>query len=187
LSGPVIKGRLTRGLFIGRFQPYHLGHKMMIDFALKNTDDLIIVIGSSQSCYEVRNPFTCGERILMIKESLNANKDIDQKRILIIPVPDSNIHYVWTHQVDMMVPKYDCVFSNDPYTVLLFRERNIIVRSKELYRRKYFSSTEIRRRMTKDVKWEHLTSKEAVKVINDIGGVRRMKELIQKVEGIRHP
>ena len=159
---------------------------MMIDFALKNTDDLIIVIGSSQSCYELRNPFTCGERILMIKESLNANKDIDQKRILIIPVPDSSVHYMWTHQVDMMVPKYDYVFSNDPYTVLLFRERNITVRSKQLYRRKYLSSTEIRRRMTNDMKWEHLTSKETVKVIHDIGGVSRMKKLTLEFKGMRH-
>ena len=177
---------MTRGLFIGRFQPYHLGHKMMIDFALNKTDDLIIVIGSSQSCYELRNPFTCGERILMIKESLNANKKIDQKRILIIPVPDTNVHYIWTHQVDMMVPKYDYVFTNDPYTFLLFKERNIRVLSKELYRRRYLSSTEIRRRMTNNARWEHLTSKETVKVIKDIGGVERMKELSQKLDVMGH-
>jgi GTP-binding protein len=53
-----------------------LGHKASIDFALSQVESLVIVIGSSQKSYEARNPFTSGERILMIKESLNADVDL---------------------------------------------------------------------------------------------------------------
>ena len=40
--------------------------------------------------------------------------------------------------------------------------------------------------MTNNARWEHLTSKETVKVIKDIGGVERMKELSQKLDGMGH-
>ncbi|HDM88409.1 MAG TPA: nicotinamide-nucleotide adenylyltransferase, partial [Candidatus Bathyarchaeota archaeon] len=39
---------MRRGLFIGRFQPPHLGHLHAIKQALEECDELIIVIGSSQ-------------------------------------------------------------------------------------------------------------------------------------------
>ncbi|MGB8448141.1 MAG: adenylyltransferase/cytidyltransferase family protein, partial [Nitrososphaeraceae archaeon] len=97
---------MSRGLFIGRFQPFHLGHKASIDFALSQVESLVIVIGSSQKSYEARNPFTSGERILMIKESLNADVDLDQKRLFIIPIPDINIHSLWTAQISNSVPKF---------------------------------------------------------------------------------
>jgi nicotinamide-nucleotide adenylyltransferase len=62
---------LYRGLFIGRFQPFHLGHLATVKFALKNVEELVIIIGSAQKSHELRNPFTAGERIQMIKDSLN--------------------------------------------------------------------------------------------------------------------
>ena len=61
----------------------------------------------------------------MIKESLDADSEADVRRILIIPVPDSDVHSLWTHQVDMLCPKYDVVFANDLFTLMLFREQGI--------------------------------------------------------------
>lgn len=168
---------MSRGIFIGRFQPFHLGHVAAIKFAFKKVDELAIVVGSAQASYESQNPFTAGERISMIKDSLNADNVIDCKKTLIIPVPDSNIHSTWTHFVDMMVPKYDVVFTNNAFTGYLFIQRNITVTEPKLLNRSDLSGTEIRRRMVKNLKWTHLVTEQTQNVIRKIGGVERLKRI----------
>ena len=58
----------------------------------------------------------------MIKDSLNADRKIDHKKLLIIPIADINIHSVWSAYIRIMVPKYDTVFANDTFTKLLFNK-----------------------------------------------------------------
>lgn len=168
---------MSRGLFIGRFQPFHLGHIAAIKFALTNVDELIIVIGSSQASYDQQNPFTAGERLSMIKDSLNADTLIDCKKTLIVPVPDTNVHSTWTHSVDMLVPKYDVVFTNNAFTGYLFIQRNIPVTEPKLLNRNDLSGTEIRRRMLKNIKWTHLVTEQTQIVIQKINGVERVKKI----------
>lgn len=168
---------MSRGLFIGRFQPFHLGHIAAIKFALTNVDELIIVIGSSQASYDQQNPFTAGERLSMIKDSLNADTLIDCKKTLIVPVPDTNVHSTWTHSVDMLVPKYDVVFTNNAFTGYLFIQRNIPVTEPKLLNRNDLSGTEIRRRMLKNIKWTHLVTEQTQIVIQKINGVERVKKM----------
>ena len=57
----------------------------------------------------------------MIKESLDSDK-VDAGMILIIPVPDVEVHSLWTGQVDRLVPKYDIVFANDSFRCCFPRE-----------------------------------------------------------------
>ena len=59
-----------KALFIGRFQPFHIGHLKVILEASKKYKKIIIGIGSSQYCNTIDNPFTYEERKLMIDESL---------------------------------------------------------------------------------------------------------------------
>jgi nicotinamide-nucleotide adenylyltransferase len=173
---------LSRGIFIGRFQPFHLGHIAAIKFAFKKVDELAIVVGSAQASYESQNPFTAGERISMIKDSLNSDSKIDCKKTLIIPVPDTNIHSTWTHSVDMLVPKYEIVFTNNTFTGYLFVQRNIEVTEPKLLNRSDLSGTEIRRRMMKNLKWTHLVTEQTQSVIERVGGVERLK----KISGMSH-
>lgn len=173
---------MSRGIFIGRFQPFHLGHIAAIKFAFKKVDELAIVVGSAQASYESQNPFTAGERISMIKDSLNADSMIDCKKTLIIPVPDTNIHSTWTHSVDMLVPNYDIVFTNNTFTGYLFVQRNIEVTEPKLLNRSDLSGTEIRRRMMKNLKWTHLVTEQTQSVIERVGGVERLK----KISGMSH-
>jgi len=60
---------MTTGLFIGRFQPFHLGHLSDIKDALKEVDELVIAIGSSQHSGTKENPFSTEERIKMIEDT----------------------------------------------------------------------------------------------------------------------
>lgn len=54
-------------VFIGRFQPFHLGHEAIVREGLKQADEVIIVVGSSFAARNTRNPFTFEERKKMIK------------------------------------------------------------------------------------------------------------------------
>jgi nicotinamide-nucleotide adenylyltransferase len=168
------------GLFIGRFQPFHKGHLATIKFALGSVDQLVIVVGSAQKSHEPRNPFTAGERIRMIKESLDADDEVDVRRILIIPVPDIDVHSLWTRQVDLLVPKYDVVFANDLFTLMLFREEGVKAIEAPLHRRNEMEATEIRRRMAAQENWEDLVPKPVSKVIKEINGIERVKAISEK-------
>jgi nicotinamide-nucleotide adenylyltransferase len=170
---------LTTGLFVGRFQPFHKGHLATVKFALAKVDQLVIVVGSAQKSHEPRNPFTAGERIRMIKESIDSEK-VDAGRILIIPVPDIDVHSLWTRQVDMLVPKYDVVFANDPFTLMLFRERGVKTVEAPLVDRSDMQATEIRSRMATGGKWESLVPASVAKIIKEINGIVRVKAIAER-------
>ena len=59
-----------RGLYIGRFQPYHLGHQAVLEEIAREVDEIVIVIGSAQESHGPENPFTSGERMEMIYAAL---------------------------------------------------------------------------------------------------------------------
>lgn len=170
---------LTTGLFVGRFQPFHKGHLATVKFALAKVNQLVIVVGSAQKSHEPKNPFTAGERIRMIKESLDFEK-IDTGEILIIPVPDVDVHLLWTRQVDMLVPKYDVVFANDPFTLLLFRERGVKTIEAPLVNRSEMQAAEIRSRMATRGKWERLVPATVARIVEEINGVERVKAIAER-------
>ena len=177
---------MPNGLFVGRFQPFHLGHLATIKFALRHIEELVIIIGSAQKSHELRNPFTAGERIQMIKDSLSTETEIDTKRVLMIPVQDVDVHSLWTHFVDILVPQYEVVFTNDSFTYLLFQERGITIVEPPLYKRKELSATKIRSNMAKDRDWKNLVTRQTAKVVEDINGIERIKAIFAKREEMSH-
>lgn len=54
-------------VFIGRFQPFHNGHKAVIEAALEQAKEVVVVVGSSFAARNIRNPFTFQERKEMIE------------------------------------------------------------------------------------------------------------------------
>jgi nicotinamide-nucleotide adenylyltransferase len=171
---------LTTGLFIGRFQPFHKGHLATVKFALGRVDQLVIVVGSAQKSHEPRNPFTAGERIMMIKEALDADVEIDVRQILIIPVPDVDIHSIWTRYIDILVPKYDIVFANDPFTILLFKERGIKTIEAPLIKREEISATEIRKKIVlNNSDWQQLVPSPVARLIQEINGDNRIRAIAE--------
>jgi len=72
-------------VFIGRFQPFHIGHMSVVDKALAVSDKLIMVIGGHDNPRTPRNPFTTKERIEIIKAAVPIEY---QSRIMFAPVND---------------------------------------------------------------------------------------------------
>jgi nicotinamide-nucleotide adenylyltransferase len=170
------KKMVKRGLFVGRFQPLHNGHINSIKYCLTKVDELVVVIGSSDKSFEFKNPFTAGERIEIIKEAIC--KDIKEEtlqKIFLIPVPDIGIHRLWTYSVDLLVPRYSLVFTNDQFTDMLFKERGIKIIHPQLINREKLSATEVRYRIANDKNWKELVSVETAKIIEQINGIERIK------------
>lgn len=139
--------------------------------------ELIIVIGSAQKSHESRNPFTAGERIEMIRESLQADEEVSIDKILLIPVPDMEIHGLWTREVDLLVPRYNVVFTNDSFTRQLYIERGIKVVEPNMYKREVLSATEVRARISKGEAWKKLVTDKTACIIEEIGGVERIRHI----------
>jgi len=164
------------GLYVGRFQPFHLGHLGAIKDILKEVNELIIVIGSAQYSHRLNNPFTVGERMVMIRKALEEAR-LDYSRFWIVPVPDVHSHMIWVSTVESYTPNFDIVYSNEPLTRRLFIEAGYKVKSIRFHKRKLYSSTEIRERMLKGKSWETLVPKSVAAFIKEIDGVNRLRDL----------
>jgi nicotinamide-nucleotide adenylyltransferase len=162
------------GLFIGRFQPFHLGHLYAIEFALGRVDNLSIGIGSSNRSNEKRNPFTADERKEMILSSLGQS---ELKKISIYYIPDVDDHEKWTYHVDSIIPNYDVVFSNDDFTRELFKKRGSQVVSVPLQQRTILSGTEIRAKIASDHDWSGLVPSGTANVLLKINAKQRLRNL----------
>ena len=168
-----------RGILIGRMQPVHNGHMEVIKQILNEVDEIIIGIGSAQASHELKDPFTAGERIVMMNQAL-AEGDIDPSRYYIIPMQDINFNAIWASHVKMLTPPFNIVYSGNPLVKQLFREEGYEVRQPPLYDRLHLSGSEVRRRILNDENWQELVPNATVELIGEINGVERLKNLSVK-------
>jgi nicotinamide-nucleotide adenylyltransferase len=168
-----------RGLFVGRFQPPHKGHMEAIKWIFKNggVDELIVAIGSAQESHTLRNPFTAGERMEMLRMAL-AEYNVSLSSVLIVPVPDIAMNFVWVRYLEMLLPRFYVVFSRNPLVVRLFREYGYKVVSPPSFERERYSATVIRKLMLDgNEAWRELVPYSVAKYIDDIGGLDRIRSI----------
>ena len=161
-------------LLLGRFQPFHKGHLQVVRSIAKKCDSLIIGIGSAQYSHTFENPFTAGERHLMISRAL---KDEGMKEYFLVPIVDINRYAVWVAHVVSLVPPFEVVFTNNNLTRRLFSEAKYEVRDSPMFNREIYSGTEIRHRIASGEEWRDLVPTAVAKVIDDIDGVNRIRDL----------
>lgn len=170
-----------RGLLIGRFQPFHKGHMYVIERIAKEVDEIIIGIGSAQKSHCLSNPFTAGERLMMIRNSL---EEADfKKNYYIIPISDVNNNSLWVSHVKSLTPPFHRVYSGNPLVKRLFKEAGKEVATPPLFNRRVYSGTEIRRRILMGEPWEDLVPEAVVRVIKEVDGENRIRELAQEDRG----
>ena len=167
---------VKRGLYVGRFQPFHLGHLSAIKDVLKEVEELVIVIGSAQYSHRINDPFTAGERLVMVRRALE-EAQIDYERVWVVPVPDVHLHMMWVSALEGYTPPFDVVYSNEPLTRRLFTEAGYKVKAIRFHERRLYSSTEVRDRMLKGENWEQLVPKSVAAFIKEIDGINRLRDL----------
>ena len=160
-------------------QPVHNGHMQVIDKILDEVDEIIIGIGSAQLSHEIKDPFTAGERILMMNQAL-AERGVDPSRYYIIPMQDINFNAIWVSHVKMITPPFSIVYSGNPLVKQLFSEEGFEVRQPPLYDRLHLSGTEVRKRILNEDNWQELVPEATAKILEEIKGVERLKNLSVK-------
>jgi len=99
------------------------------------------------------------------------------EKIKIFYIPDLENHEKWIENIDIIVPKFDVVFTNDELTQSLYSRRGIKVISVPFTNRDTLSGTTIRIKIESDQNWEHLVPEGTKKILQKISAKDRMKSL----------
>ncbi|WP_144259507.1 bifunctional nicotinamide-nucleotide adenylyltransferase/Nudix hydroxylase [Methylocystis sp. ATCC 49242] len=76
--------RYDLAVFIGRFEPFHLGHLAILQRALAQAERVVVLVGSADAPRNAKNPWTYTEREVMIHAALG----VDGKRVVTLPLRD---------------------------------------------------------------------------------------------------
>lgn len=168
--------RCRRALFLGRFQPFHLGHYNALKWIVERESEVVLAIGSAQYSHSLRNPFTVGERLEMVYAVLREEGLLD--RVLVTVVPDTDgQHSLWVKLVVSFSPCFDVVYTNDPLSRMLFEEEGFKVESIPFYEREKYEGTRIRRLMAEGGDWAQYVPPAVAEVIRRIHGEQRVRSL----------
>ena len=168
---------LFTALFIGRFQPFHNGHLLVIQGMTKVCGRIVIGIALSQEPKNTENPFTAAERRDMIQRALQAKDLIPTHYIVFIEIPDmpgddagwaqktlelcgGPVHQVWTGN-ESVKKSFD----------------GLCVEIKNIREVPGISATEVRKRIKEGGDWKKLVPDEVAATIQSIDGVERIKTL----------
>ena len=155
-----------RGIMVGRFQPFHKGHLSLVKQILEDCDELIIAIGSAQYNYIFQDPFTAGERMLMIHKALS-EAGIDLTKCYIVPITNDENNARWFAHLRSMVPPFDILFSGNEFV------RALVVEDVKIKKPEFVSKT-----ITEKDNWKKLVPNGVAELIEEIGGVARIKMLL---------
>ncbi|WP_096393161.1 nicotinamide-nucleotide adenylyltransferase [Halorubrum trapanicum] len=164
-----------RGFYIGRYQPFHDGHRHMVEEIAAEVDELVLGIGSAGDSHTTRNPFTAGERVMMVTKAV---EELDATTY-VVPIEDLDRNSVWVSHVQSMTPRFDVAYSNNPLVVRLFEEAGVEVRQSPMFRRDVLEGTELRERMIRGRDWEALVPDAVVDVIREVDGVERIRRIAE--------
>ncbi len=165
-----------KGLFIGRFQPFHLGHLSVVERMVEECETIIIGVGSAEKMREENNPLSGGERIEMIKRVLDGQ---GYESYEIYPIPDLNCYPKWPYYVKTILPNFDIVYGNSGIVTGLFKEIGIEIRHIQMINRDDWKGREVRRMMKEDTKWKDLVPPEVVEFMKDIKIEERLGPMIE--------
>jgi len=110
-------------VYIGRFQPFHNGHRKVIEEGLEIADSVLVLLGSFNTPRTIKNPFTKFERKKMISCFFNDNISHDAShRVYIRPISDYTYdENKWIEQIQTKVKLFSV---SDKEIVLLGFKRD---------------------------------------------------------------
>lgn len=164
---------MKKGIFIGRFQPFHLGHSSAVRQCLEQVDFLVIGIGSTQKSHEEDNPFTADERQEMIRAALLEDQ-IPESRFDIVNIPDINDDAAWPAHVHKLAPEFEVVFTLSDIVKTLFEKYDhtpVIWLKKEIE----ISSTQVRKTIRQRGEWKNYLCPSTIHFLEKNKGVERIK------------
>lgn len=158
-------------LYVGRFQPFHLGHTDALKQIFEKEDRVLIVIGSAEDDYVPENPFSAGERYQMIEAALIGQKT----RFDIIPLRNIHHYSLWVKHLESLLPPFGNIYTGSPIVRTLFSASGYKVFPLKMNLK--ISATDIRKRAREGKPWKNLIPKSVLNLIEKWDGEKRMKEI----------
>jgi nicotinamide-nucleotide adenylyltransferase len=133
-----------RTAFIGRFQPFHRGHKGVVE--QYSEEDLVLVIGSSGESRTNENPLTAEERKEVIHECV--------PEIEVFEVEDRENDREWLREILEKTGAEKIVSGNE--RVLNIAEGEVKAEKPDMHEPEIYSGSEVRRRINSGGEWSYL-------------------------------
>lgn len=108
---------MPKGLVFGKFYPFHKGHEALIDFALANSDTLIVLVCASD---QEHIPGKIRKNWIEKHYQNHPNIQIQLFEYQESELPNSSesskeISAIWAKVFQEIVPSVDVIFSSEPY------------------------------------------------------------------------
>lgn len=140
------------GIVIGRFQPFHLGHKYLIDKALNICEKIIIGIGSSNIVDE-KNPYSISKREKFIRHFIQ-KEGIEDRIVKIVNLPDVPDDEEWFKIAQKETGKVDVEIGDNAWTNGIYESHGISVVRIGFHKRHILEGTKIRHNMKERKPWK---------------------------------
>lgn len=99
-------------VFLGRFQPFHIGHYSIVEKILAEYERLILVIGSAEKSGTDDNPWTLQER----EEIIRASTPLElQERMDIVGLDDVPDDDIWGENLQVLLPSEVIFFTGNEW------------------------------------------------------------------------
>lgn len=156
----------VRGVLIGRYQPFHLGHLAVVREirGARPDDTLILGVGSAQASYAWSNPLTAGERSELIEAALD---EAAVRGVTVVPIPDVDRHALWVAHVESLLPRFERVYTNNPLTRTLFELAGYTVTGPTLVERDRFEGVRVRSALAEDHGWKELVPPAVARLLGE--------------------
>jgi nicotinamide-nucleotide adenylyltransferase len=140
-------------LFVGRFQPPHLGHVDCLRVALEMSEQVVLVIGSINVIDAMTNPFSFDERQEMWRLILQDKGWSPRVRIIgVADYEDDDVR--WAEEILVQAPHAQAVFGHNTWTNDVLSAQGLVVEQPGLLRREELQGVKIRAIMrTGDSSW----------------------------------
>ncbi len=167
----------------GRFQPPHLGHVKLIEYALELADEVVVVIGSAQVSHTLDNPLTAGERFHLLSVLLDEELKSWRERVYLVPVMDIQMNSVWVQYLKMLLPPFEGVVSGNPLVLTLFEEMGYAAYKPPMFKRSLCSGRKIRAMILEGrSEWRDCLPERLLEELDKIGFAERLKKLSETDE-----
>ncbi len=166
-------------LYIGRFQPFHLGHLDAVQQILPETDHILIGIGSAEQSFQPANPFTAGERFQIIRAALD-EANVPRSKYDIIPIRNINNYALWVEHVRQYCPPFQTAYTDSDIVAELF-EADGRHKVSRLTKNHTISATQVRTALLESSSanqdWKKLVPPAVAKLLTDWNAPAHLKKI----------
>lgn len=169
---------VRRVLFFGRFQPFHYGHFEALKWLLERFDEVVVLVGMSDESHTWLNPFTAGERLLMIHETIKWS-GIQASRVITATIHTLRIFKGNALYVLSFVPPVIAVATANPAVARAFRDAGIKTVTPPLLRRDKWRGEMVRCKLLMGGDdWRSLVPPPVANILERIDAAQRLRDIV---------